>query len=98
MIHDPPSIPHVPAGVPVRAMEDILALRMRQIIDHGHTAERDRDKPIQALPIAAGQEIRGAIDYCQFHRNELARRYLVRAGALILAAIDRLDMEEDEGL
>jgi hypothetical protein len=86
----------------LRIAAELIALRQRQIEHFGHTAEADRARPMAALPIAASQalakihtELRGGIDYAQFHKPELARRYLVKAAALILAAIERIDAETE---
>jgi len=86
---------HGCAGVPVRAMEDVLAERMRVILDFGHTPEKDLQLPLAWLPQEARNYLTDAIDEAHRgpDRHAIARRKLIKAGALLLAAIDRLDAE-----
>ena len=91
----------VPALIPVRGLQDVIALRLRQISEFGHTPARDLERPIDALPKAAQvtlakAELQGGREYAQFGKPEIARRYLVKACALILAAIDRIDHQPTE--
>lgn len=83
--------------VPVAAMEDVLALRMQQIHLHGHTLTAD----LAAIK-ASGQRhhvakiartvLTDAIEDMQFNKaSPQVRRRLVKAAALILAAIDAED-------
>lgn len=81
--------------VPVRAMEDILALRARQIHEFGHTPVQDLGLPRLQLPLAARQALSDAIEDMQFNKERgQIRRRLVKAAALIMATIDRIDNEE----
>lgn len=85
--------------LPVAAMEAVLAERMRQIHDFGHTPQADAELPLKQLPRAAARLLTAAIEDCQFQRGDwrkAARKHLARAGAMILAALDRLDAEPPE--
>lgn len=86
---------HGCTGVPVRAMEAVLAERMRAILDFGHTPEKDLQLPLVWLPQEARNYLIDAIDEARRgpDRRAIARRKLIKAGALLLAAIDRLDAE-----
>lgn len=83
--------------VPVRAMEDVLALRHRQIHEFGHTlaadlAEIDRTGKRHAIAMKAREALRDAIEDMMFNKDPAQiRRRLAKAGALILAAIDAED-------
>ncbi len=95
--------PPAPASAtsPLRAVEDVLALRGEQIHKFGHTSEKDAALPVDHLPREAKAALAAALDDIQFHRGGIAwdetrprvRRRLVKAAAMLLAAIDRLDME-----
>ncbi len=86
---------HGNTGVPVRAMEDVLTERMRAIHDFGHTPEKDLQLPLAWLPREARNYLTDAIDEARrgSDRHAIARRKLLKAGSLLLAAIDRLDAE-----
>lgn len=80
------------------AMARVLAMRMDQIARWGHTPEDDLRLPQVALPEQARVYVIAAIEDLQFagrtHKGrEKALHNLERAGALILAAIDRLMAE-----
>lgn len=83
--------------VPVRAMEDVLALRHRQIHEFGHTlaadlAEIDRTGKRHAIAMKAREALRDAIEDMMFNKDPAQiRRRLAKAGALILASIDAED-------
>lgn len=96
------------AGVPVKAMEDVMAERTRQIVEFGHTAEADRETPLWAhreftelgrrsFMRMIADHLSSAIEYASFGRGKhaRARRYLVMTAALCLAAIDRIDAEDE---
>lgn len=88
--------------VPVKAMEDVLALRMRQIHDHGHSLAADRALIAQsgqrhAVARLAQQALHDAIEDMMFNKSaDQIRRRLVKAGALLLAAIDAEDASNAE--
>lgn len=85
--------------LPVAAMEAVLAERMRQIHDFGHTPQSDAELPLKQLPRAAQRFLTEAIEDCHFQRGDwrkAARKHLVRAGAMILAALDRIEAEPPE--
>ncbi|WP_374414263.1 hypothetical protein [Novosphingobium colocasiae] len=94
------------AGVPVAAIEDVMQCRMRQIVEFGHTPERDREAALysprefdhhgqRSLVRAIAAQLASAIEYASFGRGKypIARRYLVKTAALCLAAIDWIDAE-----
>lgn len=80
------------------ALIDIGDERSRQV-SFGHDDNADAALHIAALPIKAREFLIIAIDRmtCARDRRDLprARRKLVQAGALVAAAIDRLDRELD---
>lgn len=89
--------------VPVAAMEDVLALRLAQIHQHGHTTAADlaaiaaSGKRYYVAQIAR-TALSDAIDDMQFNKHPaLIRRRLVKAAALLLAAIDAEDARDDKG-
>ena len=86
------------APVPVAAMEAVMAQRMRQILDFGHTAEQDGRLPPCHLPKQARAYLEGAIDEILWARPGWINRAhlkLTKAGALLLASVDRLEQEKD---
>lgn len=97
----PASAPAEPPFQPSGVLAELAALRAEQVEKWGHTPEKDALLPIEALPKAAAVALtkaasdatRGGIDYAQFNKPAQARRYLLKAGALIVAAIIRLDAE-----
>lgn len=108
--HDPaPAGPlHNFAGVPVAAMEDVMAERSRQIIGYGHTPEDDLTLRLEVLPARMRAMAMHAYEDCTMFRPytltaecladkrqriAMARKRMVQATALGLAAIDRIDAE-----
>lgn len=104
----PHSLTATPSAVPVHAMEDVMAERMRAIIRFGHTLEQDAVAPPQRLPELMRRKVvlaiedltmRPAADSAEesdrLHRTRIARarREIVQACAMGLAAIDRVDAE-----
>jgi hypothetical protein len=87
------------AAVQGRAVRDVLAARVRQIVDHGHLAETDDFLPIGWLPLEARQRFDRARDLMHDeHRDlQLVRATIVDGLALGLAAIDRLDRATSGG-
>ncbi|WP_298164527.1 hypothetical protein [Novosphingobium sp.] len=83
-----------PDFVPVKAMEDVMAIRSEQIFRHGHTPESDARLPLHHF---ARQLHGGAIrieEDAQFNLDlEVMRRRVVKHAALCLALIDRIDAE-----
>lgn len=84
-----------------QAHEEVLAERHLQIVKWKHTPEKDLDAPADHLPRMARDLCAAALDDLQFNRGPAARRdalpkvrqRLIRAGATILAALDRIDAE-----
>lgn len=89
-----------------RAMEDVMAERMRQVLKFGHSAQQDLETPLwqhreftelgrRSFMRMLADHLSSAIEYASFGRGkyDLARRYLVKTAALCLAAIDRIDAE-----
>lgn len=82
--------------VPLRAMEDVMAMRADQIFKHGHTAESDAAVPVRDF--ARQIHTRGIRIYetVQFNQGNAAlRRRIIALAALCLAAIDRIDSEQE---
>lgn len=83
--------------VPVAAMEAVLALRCRQIHDHGHTLEADLALIEQSgkrhyIAQLARAALTAAVEDMMFNKDhDQIRRRLVKSAALILAAIDAED-------
>ena len=84
------------APVEGRAIEAVLAERTRQIAKFGHTPESDAALPLKQLPREAARFLTAAIEDVQYQRDAWrnhARRHLIRAAAMILAAMDRIEAE-----
>ena len=84
----------LPPAVPLGALEDIMSMREEQIVKFGHTPEQDAMLPAHYLPKEARAYLDHAIDELMIGPEgweARARKRLIRAAALILAAIDRLD-------
>jgi hypothetical protein len=75
------------------ALADVLTMRCQQILRHGHTPAADDALPLQTLPMLAAAQLHGAIEHAQFNKPGNARKYLVRAIALGLAALERIDRQ-----
>ena len=71
-------------------LQDILAIRHEQVVKHGHTPAEDARLPPANLPKQARAYIDDAIDDLMRGKREAAIRRLIKAGALLLAAIARL--------
>jgi hypothetical protein len=78
------------------AIRDVVEMRTQQIARYGHTREADADLPLDQLPREAAQRIQTAVERIRAteERRSLpgARVALVRAAAMCLAAVDRLDL------
>lgn len=84
------------------ALGDVLRERVRHMTDLGHDREHDDGLSIDYLPrLAAGRMIIATDRLAAGDRRDLAgaRKALVQAAALALAALDRLDraMTPDTG-
>lgn len=83
---------------PERAMARVMATRREQVARWGHTPETDLRLPLLALPEHARAYVKDAIEDLQFDRGPKGRERAVakleRAGALVLASIDRLLAED----
>lgn len=84
---------HTFAGVPVEAMERMMAKRMEQVVKYGHSLSADAQLPLAHLLREARTELTGALDYTQFRQLERAQDLIVATGAFLLAAYDRLQIE-----
>jgi hypothetical protein len=80
-------------------LRSAMALRIEQIVRHGHDAESDAMLPIHLLPCEAQKRLSAAIDQLtgigEKQNLRVARLNLARVAALCLAGIDRLDMIKD---
>lgn len=73
----------------------IQAERQRQIDGFGHTLQGDASAPLDQLPRLARDVLGGIADDIQFHKPRAQmRRRAIKAAALLVAFIDRLDAEE----
>lgn len=82
------------AAIQGPAVRAVLEMRVEQMVKHGHTLEADLDLPLHWLVQDARIRLQSAFDliYAPERRNlPRARRALVRALAVGLAAIDVLD-------
>jgi hypothetical protein len=87
-----------PDFVPVRAMEDVMAIRAEQIFVHGHTAETDASLPVRFFARELVSGARGIEEAEQFGRDlALIRRRVVKHAAMCLAMIDRIDLVMQQG-
>lgn len=81
----------------LKALLAVNKVRIEQCTIHGHTDESDADEPIFAMLRAARSRVDGALERLTLGRDdqmeniEYARRYTVKAAALLLAQIDRFD-------
>lgn len=82
-----------------KALEDVAAERQRQITEEGWATQHDDKHRHGELANAAGCYAIGTLDcyqrfwpwYSEWWKPTDRRRNLVKAGALILAEIERLD-------
>lgn len=103
-----PDTPATFAGVPVAAMEAVMAERTRQITRFGHTPQDDLTHRLEVLPARMRAMVHRAYEDCTMYRPyaleaerladrrlriTMARKRMVQACALGLAAIDRIDAE-----
>lgn len=83
--------PAAPSFVPVAAMEAVLALRVRQIEEFGHTPESDAAAPLAHFANELRLAAQAFAEDVQFNKpTDHMHRHLVKLGALALAAIDRV--------
>lgn len=85
---------------PMTGIARIAAAREEQQSKWGHTPEADLRLPLGHLPRLAGEKVRFASDDLHFHKpnwREQAVKHLAQAGALIAAAIDRIEAEDQPG-
>jgi len=91
----PPAAPDVSATyIPVASMEAILTARWQQIHKWGHTPEKDAYLPMAHFARELRSAVGAVVEDVSFHRPENMRRHLIKLGALTLAAMDRLDLDE----
>lgn len=96
------------ADVPLASAEELVAIvtaasvramleaRIDQVVKHGHTPEQDANLPLKILPCHARSSIVDTLDLLDRGPRQnlhVARRRLAKAGAILLAAIDRIDVE-----
>lgn len=81
-------------------IDRIAAAREEQQARWGHTPEADLRLSIRQLPRLAWEKLRFASDDLHFRKGnwrEQALKHLAQAGALIAAAIDRIEGEDQPG-
>lgn len=80
------------------ALDEIAAERFAQVDRFGHAPERDAALPLDELPKKAREYVTIGIDRLHPFQGELniplARKKLVQAAALLIAAIERLPRED----
>jgi hypothetical protein len=85
------------AAIAGSAVKAVLEARIEQILKHGHSPEADAELTLKYLPHHARSMIIDAVDLLQEsgpHRNlVVGRRRLAKAAAMLLAAIDRVDID-----
>jgi hypothetical protein len=83
------------AAVQGPAVRSVLEARIEQIVTHGHTLEQDSRLPIGLITREARDRLQMGCDCLAPPRRNLpiARRRLARAAALLLAAIDQIDLQ-----
>lgn len=88
----------VPETVPVGSIEAVIAERIRQVEQFGHTPEDDLKLELGVLPKEARQYLSSALDELHFRRAGWRDRYrfrLKKAGAMILAALDQCEEQKE---
>jgi hypothetical protein len=87
------------AAISGPAVKAVLEARIEQIVKHGHSVEADAGLTLKYLPHNARSMILDASDLLDGqHRNlVVGRRRLAKAAAMLLAAIDRVDLELAKG-
>jgi hypothetical protein len=83
------------AAIQGAAVRSVLEARIEQIVKHGHTAQVDARQPLGMLPREAKDRLQMGCDCLGGERRNLpvARRRFARAAALLLAAIDQIDLQ-----
>lgn len=81
----------------MNAVERIAAMRAEQVERWGHTPDADLNLPLKVLPDRSIRKIVAAQEDMHFRRGDWraqALKHLAQAGALLAAAIDRLEAED----
>ena len=86
------------------AVKAVLEARIAPVVKHGHTPANDANVPLKILPAHARSMIIDTMDLLDgppgrlpAHNLTVARRRLAKAAAMLLAAIDRVDVELGKG-
>lgn len=78
-----------------QALRDVYKVRCEQVTHKQHSDEKDLEHALGFLPREARSRIDAALENLPAKGEpdpERARQYLVIAGAIIFAAIDRIDL------
>lgn len=80
---------------PHPALERVLAERLRQVHDFGHTPEADGEVAIEKFAPILREAAKDAAEYLSLHRyDDVTLRKLGKLGAWVLATIDRVALEQ----
>jgi hypothetical protein len=83
--------------VPTSGMAAVFTERTRQIVHFGHAPEDDLQAPLAVLPTGARNFTKAILDDIQFNKpRDHMRRHAIRAAAMLIAFIDRLDAEASD--
>lgn len=93
----PAPVPFLPGTGAGGSIADVLQCRADQIHRWHHTPEKDRERPVKDFLRDLQLMLTGAKEDHQFAMGaDRVRARLVKLGAMAIAAIERIDMEEAE--
>jgi hypothetical protein len=78
------------------ALRAIVTERVEQIVRHGYGAEHEAALALRQLPALARSQIIHGMDRLSGGDLVAGRRWLAKAAAVLMAAIDRIDVERGE--
>lgn len=78
----------------IAILHQICTERAGQIHQRGHSPQADAELPPMVLPCRARRYLNDGIEYLSLNRIDVAIPKLIKAGALIIAAIARIRLEQ----